>query len=117
MIDDPIGDAELLWRRCVALDLKEDGSAKSSLWRTEEVSVHRAGLLPGDRETALTAIAATDGCVAVFEVTAGALRTLGFVVEPLTEGHSPDHAIIKGIANQKKAQKVRDLANKVWPKP
>ncbi len=112
-----VDDDELLWRRCVAFDLKEDGTPKSSLWRTDAVSVHRVRLLRGSRESALAEIAAMAGCVGVFEVTAGALRAIGLVVEEDTVGHTPDHAVIKGVVNQKKAQKVRDLAHPVWRTP
>lgn len=115
MSGDSVADDELLWRRCTSFDMKPDGVAKSSLWRTKELSVHRVKLLTGTRSEALSATAAASGCVAMFEITAGELRALGATVNPDPQENSPEHALVLGMTSSSKAQRARDLARKVWP--
>ena len=63
--DDEIGDDEVLLRRALARDLKPDG-VNSSLWRSAELSVHRASL------TSIEKIAAANPeCVRIYSITAG----------------------------------------------
>lgn len=107
---DPLAPEETLWRRCSAHDIKEDGSAKSTLWRSKDgVSVHRSHL------TTIEAVTSENGCLCVFEIHVAELLELGLTVIEDTEGHAADHALVLGLSNSNKAGKVRDRARKIWP--
>jgi hypothetical protein len=104
-----VADDEVLWRRAMPFDLKPDGTANSNLWRSKEVSVHRASM------TSLPTVTAASGCAAVFAITAKELRDLGLtVMSKIEEGDTDDHAVVIGVTNSGKAQKIRDKAKKVW---
>lgn len=103
-----IGDDEVLWRRVLPSDIKEDGSPNSGAFTTAELSVDRSGL------TTLERIVEEYPQVFVFEFTALQARGLGLQVRP--DPPPPSHALVLG-AKGGKARRLRDLARCVRTPP
>lgn len=108
-----VDDAEVLWRRVPPLERNEDGSAKSSAFKTQALCVHRAVLVT------LEALSTKYPSDHIYEFTVADAKRAGasHVDDALEEGDAPEHAVVYGTTRGKVARNLRDLARRVHPRP